>query len=109
MMYRIVDRNLIVKITKELDHHNAIDIREESDRILDENKLKNMIFDFSNTVFMDSSGIGLIMGRYKKLKVLGGKVAVTGVKPAVEKILILSGVYKLVEKYDTVEEACNKI
>ena len=67
--------------------------------------MKHIIFDFTDVGFMDSSGIGLIMGRYKKVMFLGGRAAVTNVGEAVNRIFTLSGLYKIIERYDTVGEA----
>lgn len=58
---------------------------------------------------MDSSGIGLIMGRYKKVMFLGGRAAVTRVGDVVNRIFTLSGLYQIIEKYDTVEEALHML
>ena len=58
---------LTVHLPAELDHPVSDEIRRDSDRIIGHNYIKNMIFDFSETVFMDSSGIGLLMGRYRAL------------------------------------------
>ena len=58
---------LIVKIQGELDHHTAEGIRDELDNKLENQRIKNIIFDFSGLHFMDSSGIGVLMGRYKKI------------------------------------------
>ena len=96
---------LTVHLPAELDHPASDEIRRDSDRIIGHNYIKNIIFDFSETVFMDSSGIGLIMGRYKKVMFIGGKAAVTNVGNAVDRIFKISGLYKIIEKYDTIQEA----
>ena len=103
--YEIFQRCLIVRLNDELDHHNAIKIREKTDKLIDRNHVKHIIFDFSGTDFMDSAGIGVIMGRYIKMVFLGGKVAVTNVSSAIDRIIRLSGLYKIIEKYETVESA----
>ena len=68
-------------------------------------KAKNIIFDFKDISFMDSSGIGVIMGRYKLAKQQEGKVAIVGVNQSLERILSISGLRKIVDVYDTVEQA----
>ncbi|TCK92444.1 SpoIIAA-like anti-anti-sigma regulatory factor [Natranaerovirga hydrolytica] len=105
----IKNRNLLVNILGELDHHNAKSIREKIDQLIARNHIKNIIFDFSNIDFMDSSGIGVIMGRYKNLSVTGGKVGVVNVKPTVDRIFNLSGLYKIILKYDNVKDALNEM
>lgn len=107
--YEIYQRCLIIKLNEELDHHNAIRIREKADRLIDRNNIKHIIFDFSGASFMDSAGIGVIMGRYKKVIFIGGKTAVANVNSTVDRIFKLSGLYKIIDKYDTVDAALNKI
>jgi len=103
--YDIYERCLIIRLNEELDHHNAIRIREKADRMIDRNNIKHIIFDFSGAVFMDSAGIGVIMGRYRKVIFIGGKTAVVNVNSTVDRIFRLSGLYKIIEKYETVEAA----
>lgn len=103
--YEIYERCLIIRLNEELDHHNAIKIREKADNLIDKNNIKHIIFDFSGAGFMDSAGIGVVMGRYKKVIFIGGKAAVANVGSAIDRIFKLSGLYKIIEKYDTVEAA----
>ena len=83
---------LTVHLPAELDHPASDEIRRESDRIIGHDYIKNMIFDFSETVFMDSSGIGLLMGRYRALGMRGKCVQVINVNSHIAKLLRLSGV-----------------
>ncbi|MDF2951915.1 MAG: hypothetical protein K0S18_1498 [Anaerocolumna sp.] len=106
--FEIVNRCLVIKLLEELDHHNAITIREQSDKLIAGRNVKDIIFDFTGTDFMDSSGIGVIMGRYKKIIFAGGQVAVTGVNQSIDRIFRLSGLYKIIHKYDSIDEAVNK-
>jgi stage II sporulation protein AA (anti-sigma F factor antagonist) len=101
----IQGRYLIIHLTKELDHHNAVALREKSDQLIDKSNIKYIIFDFKNSEFMDSSGIGVIMGRYKKVIFTGGKVAVTNVNSAIDRIFHLTGLYKIIEKYESTTDA----
>lgn len=107
--YDINQRCLIIRLNEELDHHNAIRIREMADKLIDRNNIKHIIFDFTGAGFMDSAGIGVIMGRYRKVIFIGGKTAVANVNSSVDRIFRLSGLYKIIEKYDTVEAALNII
>ena len=107
--YEIYERCLIIRLNDELDHHNAIRIREKADKLIDRHNIKHIIFDFSGASFMDSAGIGVIMGRYRKVIFIGGKTAVANVNSSVDRIFRLSGLYKIIEKYDTVETALNII
>jgi len=105
VVYEVYQRCLIIRLNGELDHHNAVRIREEADKLIDRKNIKHIIFDFTATSFMDSAGIGVIMGRYRKVIFIGGKIAVAGVNMAVDRILKISGLYKIIEKYDNVEAA----
>ena len=98
-----------VYVTKELDHHAVIDLRATSDKLIQAGNVKHIIFDFSDVDFMDSSGIGLIMGRHKKVMFLGGKTAVTGVGKNIDRIFRMSGLYQIVEKYVTPQEAVENL
>lgn len=103
--YEISKQCLIVYMKQELDHHNVVALRERFDKLIEKENIKHIIFDFAGVDFMDSSGIGMIMGRYKKVIFIGGKVAVTSVNASVDRIFRLSGLYKIMDKFDTVNEA----
>ena len=70
--------NLTIHMPKELDHHNAEEIKREADRLLGTRNIRSIIFDFEKTSFMDSSGIGMIMGRYKNIRFAGNGAGGTG-------------------------------
>lgn len=98
---------LIEILATELDHHIARDVREEVDEILLKKQVNYIIFDFKYVNFMDSSGIGVVIGRYKKIANHGGRVSVVNMKPRVEKIFNLSGMSKIIDVYETFEQAIN--
>ena len=98
-------RNLIVSVTGELDQHNASYLREQTDLKITHSNIKNLVFDFTNLDFMDSSGIGVIIGRYKLMRTMGGKVQIVVKKQSVKKILELSGVRKIVGIYENLSDA----
>lgn len=87
---------LTVYVPEELDHYYAEQIRVESDRILARQNIRQIVFDFRRTAFMDSSGIGVIMGRYRNIGLLGGSVKAVNVGEQVERILRISGIYKVI-------------
>ncbi len=107
--YELYQNCLVIYVTDDLDHHTVKQLREYSDRLIEAGNMKHIIFDFTNVGFMDSSGIGLIMGRYKKVMFLGGRAAVTNVGEVVNRIFTLSGLYQIIEKYDTVQEAVQNL
>ena len=104
--FEISERVLLIKINGELDHHASIYVR-EADEIICRERIINIIFNFENTSFMDSSGIGVIMGRYKRIRDFGGKIGVINVSDNVEKILMFSGLNKIVNHYSNIEEGIN--
>ena len=86
-----------VRIEGELDHCSAQTIRRELDDILLDPGVRQLVLDFGGVTFMDSSGIGVILGRYRALRQRGGKLAVTNMSPRVEKIFTLSGMRQIIE------------
>ena len=89
------DGVMIARLEGEIDHHTAGRIRETIDERMEKTKPRRVELDFSNVSFMDSSGIGLIMGRYKVIHTLGGTLHVVGVTGAMMKIMRLAGLEKL--------------
>ena len=90
------DKLLILKITEEIDHHTTQDIRRKADNEITRYMPRKVVFDFNKVSFMDSSGIGMIIGRYKTATMLGGIVEMKNVNPSVQKVLEMSGVLKII-------------
>ena len=107
--YEIIQRCLVIRLQGDLDHHNAIPIRKKADKLIDRNNIKHIVFDFTDTNFMDSAGIGVIMGRYKKIIFAGGKTVVANVNYTVDRVFNLSGLYKIIDKYDSVDIAIKNL
>lgn len=87
---------LIVQIPREVDHCFADAVRDLVDRRLQTEDIRLLVFDFQETEFMDSSGIGLLMGRYKLMRALGGRVEILNAGERIRKILMLSGIHKII-------------
>jgi len=96
---------LVVHLAGELDHHHAEEIREELDSLLNDPSIRHLIFDLENLHFMDSSGIGVFLGRYKRIMKRGGTVCIVRVNPQIHKILEMSGLYKILKVYADVRAA----
>ena len=94
--YEKKEKKLILKIEEEIDHHNSEKIRKRADYEIEIHIPKKVVFDLEDVSFMDSSGIGMLIGRYKLASMLGGKTNIINVKPAVKKVLEMSGVLKLI-------------
>lgn len=89
---------LTIRLIGELDHSMAAQIRAEVDELVSDSKVRRLIFDLSDLYFMDSSGIGLIIGRYKLMSRRGGSVAVSGPRKHIDRIFEMAGLYQLVER-----------
>ncbi len=95
--FQIIDNCLMIRLPEEIDHHGAGAICANADRLLMRKEVSNVVFDFENTRFMDSSGIGIIMGRHKKISCFGGKVYIIHADRQIQRILRVSGLNKIVE------------
>jgi len=92
--FEIRENCLLVYLPEELDHHAAKEIRALADHYLGDDRVEQVVFDFRNTLFMDSSGIGLVAGRNEKISYLGGRTIVVNANERVRKMLKISGLYE---------------
>ena len=90
------DKLLIFKITDEIDDHSVQKIRRKADYEIERYMPKRVVFDFDRVTFMDSAGIGMIIGRYKFAKMIGANLEVSNVTQSVKKIFEMSGILKLI-------------
>ena len=90
------DKVLTLKITEEIDEHTTEKMRRKIDNEITRFLPRKVIFNFSNVTFMDSAGIGLLMGRYKLVSMLGGQVEVSNITPSVRRIFEMSGIQKVI-------------
>ena len=97
MEHERIRSTLLVRISGELDHCSAEKIRREMDRLLGDPGIKQLVLDLEQMTFMDSSGIGVILGRYRELSRRGGEVAVKNMNPQVEKVFLLSGMNQVIK------------
>ena len=89
------DGLLTAYLSGELDHHTAAEMRERLDAAALSGRCRRLVLDFSGISFMDSSGVGLIMGRYRLVQSLGGQLTVQGASPRLERMIRLAGLDKL--------------
>ena len=89
------DSTLIAFLKGEIDHHTASKIRSLLDVEIENKNPKLLILDFTNISFMDSSGIGLVMGRYKLMTYLGGSLKIINPSPQIKKVMNLAGFDRL--------------
>lgn len=98
------ENDLIVKLKGELDEYVCSNIKIQIDYEYKANLLKNIIFDFENVTFIDSSTLGMIIGRYKKVIENGGKVYIVGAKNQVEKIFQISNISSIISRFNNINE-----
>lgn len=98
--YEISGSRMIYHMPLELDHHSASRIRTQIDCMIDAGSVREVVFDFSGTDFMDSSGIGVVIGRHKKLMLYGGKVMACGVNERIEKLFGSSGLDRIITRVE---------
>lgn len=99
-VYMQTGEKLFVKLPGEIDHHKVRKLALEIDDAIIEKAPQELIFDFSNVRFMDSSGIGLLVGRYRNMKCFGGSVYTSGAKGHMEKLIRMAGIEKYIGKYE---------
>lgn len=92
---------VVVKLTGELDHHSAKKVRETLDELLEYENISQMTLEMSGVSFMDSTGIGVILGRFKKINERGGTMKIENAHGHAESILRMSGVFSIVENITT--------
>lgn len=90
------DKLLVVKITEEIDEHSAQTIRRKVDYEIERYMPRKIVFDFDSVTFMDSAGIGLIIGRYKFARMLGASLELSNLTGSVKKLFEMSGILKLI-------------
>ncbi|MGI6706973.1 MAG: anti-sigma F factor antagonist [Clostridia bacterium] len=98
LKYRREADTLTVTLSGELDHHTSEYIREELDRLIEDVSIKHLILDLRCLQFMDSSGIGVVLGRYRTMAKRKGSVSVKNTTPHIDKIFEVSGLYKIIHK-----------
>ncbi|MBM7854695.1 stage II sporulation protein AA (anti-sigma F factor antagonist) [Desulfohalotomaculum tongense] len=105
-----VDANtLVVRLAGEFDLGAADKIRRELDDALDSSEARHIIFNLSSVTYIDSTGLGVMLGRYKRISQYGGKMALVNPQPQVKRILELSGLLSIITEYSDETEALAKI
>lgn len=101
MKVDLVKKGTVLKVQMhgEIDHHAAAEIRTKVDAYITGSNVKYLVMDFSQVDFMDSSGIGMVMGRYQNMKRLGGQLCIVGVQNSVKRILDMSGMTGVIPLY----------
>ncbi len=103
--FEMIDDILICVLSGELDHHSSGQVRDNIDNTYDTFQAKHIILSFEGVAFMDSSGVGLIMGRYNKVRQQHGRIAVAGCSEHISRILDMAGIFTIAGCYASINEA----
>lgn len=101
----IDDTSVTAYISGDVDHHSAGELREKIDRVVEMSYPEVLILDFGGVTFMDSSGIGLVMGRWKLMRDISGKVIIQNAPKYISKVMRMAGIEKLLSDQDKKEES----
>lgn len=102
--YKKEDKQLVFKINEDIDEYCVQKIRRKLDNEIERYMPKEIIFDFSNVSFMDSAGIGLLIGRYKLAEMLGGKVKISNINTTIRKIFEMSGILRIMPEVENTQK-----
>lgn len=95
-LFSVKEDVLIVRLTGELDHHAAEILRSEWKDMLYKHAVKHVVLNLEGVSFMDSSGLGVILGRYKEVLQLDGEMVVCSISPSIKRLFEMSGLFKII-------------
>lgn len=98
---------LIVRLKGELDHHEASALRSSWQHVIQENNIRHIILNLDQLAFMDSSGLGVILGRYKEIQQANGEMIICAISPIVKRLFDMSGLFKIMREARGEEDALN--
>lgn len=107
--FSIIENVLIVRLSGELDHHESTRLRETWQKKLRDEQVQHVVLNLQNVTFMDSSGIGVILGRYKEILQLGGELVVCSINPAIQRIFEMSGLFKIIRQTENEQFALHSL
>jgi stage II sporulation protein AA (anti-sigma F factor antagonist) len=107
LQYRITEEELVVDMPRELDHHVAQKLSRQVDFLIDSWHIRTLVFDFADTEFMDSSGIGVMIGRKKTMELHSGEMIARNLGERVTKIFEKSGLLRMIRVEETGKEKNN--
>lgn len=88
---------LLIRLKGELDHHTAEKLRLQAEIEIEKQEIKHIVLNLEELHFMDSSGLGVILGRYKKIKKNNGEMIICAISPAVKRLFEMSGLFKIMQ------------
>lgn len=106
---RLIGDLLKINLKGELDHHMAEVVKSKIELQIEKTGRRKILFDFKQVTFMDSSGVGMIIGRHKKLKNVGGKIGVVNLSERVKRIFEMSGLFNIVISFENEKDAIDRL
>lgn len=103
--FEAINSKLVIKVNGDIDHHTCEEIRNKVDQEIMKRNPKHIIFDMEKVGFMDSSGIGVIIGRYKIIAGNSGKTIIANVKPQIKRVYDICGLNKIIPIYASINQA----
>lgn len=103
------DKVLIIRLVGELDHHTAEKVRQQVEQKIEVNSVRHILLNLEELTFMDSSGLGVILGRYKQITQLGGKMIICAISPSIYRLFELSGMFKILEIVESEQKALESL
>jgi stage II sporulation protein AA (anti-sigma F factor antagonist) len=100
---------LCIRLSGELDHHTADELREQAATVIERNDIRHIVLNLGQLSFMDSSGLGVILGRYKQIKQVHGEMVVCAISPAIQRLFDMSGLFKIIKMEPTEEFALHRL
>ncbi|WP_108672319.1 anti-sigma F factor antagonist [Peribacillus acanthi] len=100
---------LCIRLKGELDHHTAEELKDKASSAIEKHGIKHIILNLDELSFMDSSGLGVILGRYKQIKQNHGEMVVCAISPAVKRLFDMSGLFKIIKQEPSEENALHRL
>jgi stage II sporulation protein AA (anti-sigma F factor antagonist) len=100
---------LCIRLQGELDHHTAETLKNQASNRIESNKIKHIVLNLEQLSFMDSSGLGVILGRYKQIKQLQGEMVVCAISPSVKRLFEMSGLFKIIQQEPSENNALQRL
>lgn len=100
---------LCIRLSGELDHHTATELRDKAARAIESHDIRHIVLNLEHVSFMDSSGLGVILGRYKQIKQVNGEMVVCAISPPIQRLFDMSGLFKIIRLEPTEENALQRL
>jgi stage II sporulation protein AA (anti-sigma F factor antagonist) len=100
---------LCIRLSGELDHHTADELRRKAVNTIESHNIRHIVLNLERVSFMDSSGLGVILGRYKQIKQVNGEMVVCAISPPIQRLFDMSGLFKIIRLEPTEENALQRL